>query len=165
MQFDRQFSRVFMSLSSGLERGQLQLREGHWAWACPAGPSCLAVTLCPAISFPGQRSHGSQEAISHFSTELQTRFPVSMHTGSFSGKEPACYCRRHKRRGLDPWVRKIPQRRKWQPTPAFLPGESHGQRSLVGYSPGGHKEQDMTEQLNTKYFINIKMGQIFHAVL
>ena len=40
-----------------------------------------------------------------------------------------------KRPGLDPWVRKIPWRRKWQPTPVFLPGESHGRRSLVGYSP------------------------------
>ena len=36
--------------------------------------------------------------------------------------------------GLDPWVGKIPWRRKWQPTPVFLPGESYGQRSLVGYS-------------------------------
>ena len=36
---------------------------------------------------------------------------------------------------FDPWVGKIPWRRKWQPTPVFLPGESHGQRSLVGYSP------------------------------
>ena len=36
-------------------------------------------------------------------------------------------------------------RRKWQPTPVFLPGESHGQRGLVGYSPWGHKELDMTE--------------------
>ena len=40
-----------------------------------------------------------------------------------------------------------PRRRKWQPTPVFLPGKSHGQRSLVGYSPWGHKELDMTEQL------------------
>ena len=38
------------------------------------------------------------------------------------------------RPGFDPWVRKIPWRRKWQPTPAFLPGKSHGQRKLVGYS-------------------------------
>ena len=43
------------------------------------------------------------------------------------------------------WVRKIPWRRKWQPTPVFLPGESHGQRSVVGYSPWGHKESDTTE--------------------
>ena len=43
--------------------------------------------------------------------------------------------RRSKRLGFDPWVGKIPWRRKWQPTPIFLPGESHGQRSLAGYSP------------------------------
>ena len=47
---------------------------------------------------------------------------------------------------FDPWVRKAPWRRKWQPTPIFLPGESHGQRSLVGYSPWGHKESDTTER-------------------
>ena len=50
-------------------------------------------------------------------------------------KELACQCRRHKRRGFDPWVRKIPWRRAWQPTPVFLSGETLGQRSLVGYSP------------------------------
>ena len=44
-------------------------------------------------------------------------------------------------------VGKIPWRRKWQPTPVFLPGEFHGQRSLAGYSPWGRKESDMTEQL------------------
>ena len=42
---------------------------------------------------------------------------------------------RHRRRRFDPWVRKIPWRRKWQPNPVFLPGKSHGQRSLAGYSP------------------------------
>ena len=46
---------------------------------------------------------------------------------------------------LDPWVGKIPWTRKWQPTPAFLPGKFHGQRSLVGYSPWGRKESDTTE--------------------
>ena len=57
--------------------------------------------------------------------------------GGASGKEPTCQCRRHKRLRSDPWVRKIPWRGKRQPTPAFLPGESHGQRSLTGYSPWG----------------------------
>jgi len=49
------------------------------------------------------------------------------------------------RHGFNPWVRKIPRRRAWQPTPVFLPGESHRQKSLVGYSPQSHKELDMTE--------------------
>ena len=49
--------------------------------------------------------------------------------GATSDQELACQCRRYKRLGFDPWVRKIPWRRAWQPTPVFLPGESHGQRS------------------------------------
>ena len=65
--------------------------------------------------------------------------------GGTRGIEPTCQCRRHKRHGFNPWVRKIPWRRVWQPTPVFLPGESHGQRSLEGYSPRGHKESDTTE--------------------
>ena len=44
--------------------------------------------------------------------------------GGASGKKPSCQCRRHKKCRFDPWVRKIPQRRKWEPTPVFLPGES-----------------------------------------
>ena len=49
--------------------------------------------------------------------------------------------------GSNPASGRFPWRRAWQPTPVFLPGESHGQRSLVGYSPWGHKESDTTEQL------------------
>ena len=60
-----------------------------------------------------------------------------------------CQRRRWKRHMFDPWVRKIPWRRAWQPTPVFMPGESHGQRSLLGYSPWGHKESDTTEWLST----------------
>ena len=55
--------------------------------------------------------------------------------GGASGKEPTCQCRRLKRCGFDPWVGKILWRRKGQPISVFLPGESHGQRSLAGYSP------------------------------
>ena len=54
--------------------------------------------------------------------------------GSVNSKETACQRRRHKRWGFNPWVGKIPWRTAWQPTPVFLPGESHGQRSLAGYS-------------------------------
>ena len=62
-----------------------------------------------------------------------------------SGKESACQCRRCKRCRFDPWVGKIPWRRKWQSAPVLLPGKFHGQRSLAGYSPLGLKELDMTE--------------------
>ena len=68
--------------------------------------------------------------------------------GWLSAKESGCQCKRHKRQGFDPWVGKIPWRGKWQPTPVFLPGKSHGQKSLVGYSPWGRKELDTTERLS-----------------
>ena len=67
---------------------------------------------------------------------------ISGFPGVASGKELACQC---KRRVFNPWVWKIPWRRAWQPTPAFLPGKPHGQKSLAGYSPWGQKESDMTE--------------------
>ena len=56
-----------------------------------------------------------------------------------SDKEPICQCRKYKRCEFNPWVGKIPWRRAWQPTPVFLTGEYHGQRSLPGYSPWGRK--------------------------
>ena len=77
-----------------------------------------------------------------------------MQNGGFpdgsDSKESICLpCRRLK---FDPWVGKIPWRREWQPTPVFLPGESHGQRSLVGYSPWGHEESDTTERITFSFF-------------
>ena len=61
--------------------------------------------------------------------------PPESFPGGASGKEPPCQCKRPKRREFDPWIRKIPWKRIWQPIPLFLPRESHGQRSLPGYSP------------------------------
>ena len=68
-----------------------------------------------------------------------------VYPGGTSGKESTCQRRKHKRGGFNPWVGKIPWRRKWQPTPVFLPEESHGQRSLAGLQSTGHKESDMTK--------------------
>ena len=78
---------------------------------------------------------------------VHRKFPGFLDT--FSGfsrwcshKESSCRCRRCR---SDPWVGKFPWSRKWQPAPVFLPGKFHGQRSLVGYSPWGHKQLDMTQ--------------------
>ena len=65
-----------------------------------------------------------------------------------SGKESACQCRRCRRLRFHPWVGKIPWRKKWQPSPVFMPGKSYRQRSLGGYSPWDHKELDTTEGLS-----------------
>ena len=62
--------------------------------------------------------------------------------GGSDSKESACQGRKPV---FDPWIRKIPWRSEWLPTPVFLPGECYGQRSLVGYIPRGCKESDTTE--------------------
>ena len=113
--------------------------------------SCL--TLCHPMdcSLPGSSIHGILQArilewvAISFSRGIfltqgsnpgllhcrQTLYPLS-HQGSLPSRRP----------GFDPWVRKIPWRRKWHDTPVFFPGKSHGRRSLSGYSPWGRKESD-----------------------
>ena len=85
-------------------------------------------------------------------TQSQTQLKRFSSSSSSSGKEPPCQCRKCKRCRLNPWVWKIPWKRKWQSTPVFLSGKSHGQRSPAGYSPWGHKELDTTEH-NTAHFL------------
>ena len=74
---------------------------------------------------------------------------VSVYPGGLPwwlcGKESACQCRRC---GFDPWVGNIPWRRKWQPTPGLLPGESHGQRNLVGTVHGVAKSLTRLKRLS-----------------
>ena len=79
-----------------------------------------------------------------------------------SGQESTCQCGKSRRRRFDPWVWKIPWRRKWQCAPVFLPGESHGQRSLAGYSPWSGKEPDTTEHLSTISVVRISMSSTTH---
>ena len=83
-------------------------------------------------------SKQKQDMVEQFDPEYQTEGL----TRWLSDKESACQCRRL---GFNPWVEKIPWRRAWQHTPVLLHGESHGQRSLVGYSPWCLKESDITE--------------------
>ena len=71
------------------------------------------------------------------------------------GSDRKVSCLQCRRPGFDPWVGKILWRRKWQPTPVLLPGKSHGQRSMVGYSPQGRKESDTTERLHFHFHIYI----------
>ena len=73
------------------------------------------------------------------------------------GKASACNVGRP---GFDPWVGKIPWRRKWQPTPVLLPGDSNGQRSLVGYSPWSSKESDTTEWLHFHFTPKKKLTKL-----
>ena len=71
------------------------------------------------------------------------------------GSEVKSVCLECRRPGFDPCIRKIPWRRKGQPTPVLLPGESHGGRSLVGYSPWGGKELDATDNFTCCLLISM----------
>ena len=76
-------------------------------------------------------------------TVKENYYPITLAFPGGSGSKSICLqCGRPR---FNPWVGKIPWRRKWQPTPVLLPGESHGWKSLVGYNPWGRKESDMTE--------------------
>ena len=72
-------------------------------------------------------------------------------------QNPLANVGRPKRRGFNPWVGKIPRRRKRQRTPVFLPGEPHGRKSLVGYISQGHKESDTTELTHHACRENVKI--------
>ena len=84
--------------------------------------------------------------------------PSSLKMGFLGGSDCKSVCLQWGRPGFNPCVRKIPCRRKWQSTPVLLPGKSHGQRSLVGYSPWGREESDATEQLHF-HFSLLCMGE------
>ena len=95
---------------------------------------------------PCQRENYSLCQVSQEIPNKDSNIPYTLciFPGGSDGRVVCLQCRRP---GFNPWVRKIPCRRKWHPTPVLLPGKSHGRRSLVGYSPGGHKESDKTERL------------------
>ena len=88
-------------------------------------------------------------AADHHLCSRQTPLPTQCLLHLSRGPHDLLPSRRCRRGRFNPWVGKIPWRRKQQPTPVFLPGEFHGQGSLEGYSPWGRKELDMTERLNT----------------
>ena len=125
------------------------LRAQFWAHT-PSGVSnfnlgwMLSVCLRFQVLFPHMLSD------CYFCCE-----PPGGSDGKKKKKKIHLQCRKHR---LDPGVGKIPWRRKWQPTPVFLSGKFHGQRSLEGYSPWCCKESDTTEWLST--FIIFVVGQI-----
>ena len=125
-------------------------------WQPSWGPTCqLTSVIGLCVNKPSDDSgpHEPSPDLSHPSSwfvELSLQTPAQIaglwaDKGASQMALPAYQCRRPKRCGFEPWVRKIPWRRAWQSTPVFLPGESHEQRNPEGYSPQGQKELDTTE--------------------
>ena len=83
---------------------------------------------------------------------------MRLFPGGASDKESTCPCRTRKKHRFNLWVAKIPWRRKWQPTQVFLPGKSHGQWSLAGYSPWGHKSK-IKQRLNHYHLTWLNFGR------
>ena len=148
----------------------MQRHMGHTHKLTHTGLSASGPSLCPQPT--SQRADPSREekrvgcGVSVQMTHvLHSRWwnwnslitPVGFPRGS-DGKE----CKRPR---FDPWVRKIPWRRAWQPTLVFLPGESHGQRSLAGYSPWGRKELDTAEQLTHSTLLHFVTSQFLPLYL
>ena len=112
---------------------------------------CLCVCACMCMCVVKETETGRErESTSHFYLAASLLVTHSCQAGLprwFSGKESTCQCRRCR---LDAWLEKISWRRKCPPTPVFVPGKSHGQKSLVACSPWGSKDSATTEGLSTR---------------
>ena len=148
-----------------MESPELKVKEQlvsavtRWHWASVSHPRavtahlslfiCLphshSVTMNPGLpqclqSFPGL-------SLSHSLSYFRASLVAQLVKKKKKKKKTRLQCRKL---WFNSWAGKIPWRRAWQPTPVFLPGESHGQRSLADYSPWGHKESDTAERLSTE---------------
>ena len=99
----------------------------------------------PGMGEPGGLLSMGLHRVRHDSSDLAAAAAAAGFPGGSNGNVSACNARDLGSTWVRSLVGKIPWRRKWQPTPAFLPGKSHGWRTLVGYSPWGCKEMDTTE--------------------
>ena len=126
-------------------------------------PHChnLIIVRCFQISFRKGVAiikWGSKDSLGFACCSRNPSLSIIVFFQVAQGKETSCQCRRC---GFDSCVGKIPRRRKWQPTPVFLPGESPGQRSLLGYRPWDHKQSNPTEHTHVHcYYYIYKAPQI-----
>ena len=138
-------NQLHLCLSASLEE---RMRGGQGdGTPKPGRHSSLSLSHTHTHTHTCTHAHGLRAHTHTHSASQVTRTHVRAHTpppGGTCGKAPACQCRRQQMQ-VRSLGRKIPWRRAWQPTLEFLAGESHGQRSLVGYSPWGHKESDTTQ--------------------
>ena len=134
---DRTAQCVGVQLFCGLTYKGLMLLDARgfstWLTVCEVGPCVRGSTRHSVVT---QRPHlqgvpTSWRRQNHINEQIFVNESCVGFPWWLSGEKSTRQCRRHKRLGFHPWVRKIPWRRKWQTTPVFLPGESHGQKRLV----------------------------------
>ena len=155
----------FLGDASGKEPAcQCRKHNEAWVWSlCQEDPleegmatySSIHAWRIPWTEEPGGLPSTGSQRVRHDWSNLACTYTLEVEGLPWwlSGKEPNCQRWRHR---FSLWIRRIPWSKKWQPTPGFLPGKSHGQRSLEDYSPCGQKELDMTEWLSTHtYILNV----------
>ena len=125
-------------------------RQGYWSQLPFPSPGSLSDPGIKSMSLTSPALAGRFFTTSATCLVLSEACFPELYSGLYSyiGERICLQCKRPE---FSPWVGKMPWRRKWQPTLVFLPGKFHAQRSLVGYSPWGHKESDMTEQLTQQW--------------
>ena len=135
------YSQLCLGFPGGSVSKEFACNAGHPGlipeWGRSPGEGNGDQLQCSCLGSPMDRG-AWQASVTKSRTRLsnQTTTVCKMLPDGSVGKESAC---QYRRCGFDPWVGKFPWRRKWLPTPVFLPGKSHGQRSLAGYSAVGHR--------------------------
>ena len=119
----------------------------HRGWALTQKPVKPHLTSAAPEYNPQAHTVPDSKSADALLTKQLEKQSLTTSTGGLMVKNPPANSG-DRRPGYDPWVRKIPWRTKWQPTPIFLPRKLHRQRSLAGHHPWGHKESDMTGQLS-----------------
>ena len=120
----------------------------------------------PGTEEPGGLLSMGSHRVRHDWSDLAEAACEGAFPGGASGKEPACRCRRHRNRGFDPWVRKIPWRRAWQPTPVFLPRESPWTEEHGGlHSIGSQKESILSKVQYSRVHEGSILAQLSLSVL
>ena len=99
--------------------------------------------LCPTLSIPWTAAYEAPPSMGFSRQECWSGVPLLLPGFSqwYSGKESAWWCRRRKRHGFNPWIRKIPWSKKWQPTPIFLPGKFMDRETWWATVPGVTKSR------------------------
>ena len=124
-----------------------------------AAPSSMLGQRIPGTEEPGRLESIGLHRVRHdwSNTYAYARTTWEGLPRWLGGEESTCQCRRCR---FNPWVGKVSWRRKWLPTPVFLPGKSHGQRSLAGNSPQGGMESSTTWQLNNYHHHTEKQSRV-----
>ena len=148
----KKIQKLFENWAGGKKILSLTLPICFFSWFLSSLPVQMQLIFASSGSISLRTNKGEKVDFEKPKISQTVRVPEEtvVHWNFVGSKNPPANAEDAKRHEFDPWVRKLPWSREWPPTPVFLPGKFHGQRSLAGCSPWGHKESDTTEQLSIR---------------